>query len=479
MTAYAVPSARRPDLTYHVFVDEDDRWVCTPCADFAQRQRACKHIYEVVDRFHPEIAPPAPEVFAPVPAAEPGEEMYQFARRSPRIWHPYLEGPAESTRHDHALMVEDVRVEALLEDLAGVLNGRHPQKVGVGRPTLPPGDRVFVMAHRAQLERSLRKYHVHGRRLAAEGKIAFAPVKTSMVKYLALTETSDLLDEAHLEVVAPYTLMERDFIIGATGFSPQAVSNWCDRQKALRMQARTGRPTRLDYRKGTEWYKIHAVIGRESHAIVAFMLTPDHGEQTADVALYPQLLELLLAAGFDPRYIIADNAYLSRENWNETARLTEGRARLHTPLRGRNLDPRTHLPRGVARLVKEFSDANPQLADEIERARNIIEGMFSTEKGHGSENRFYAAGSKAERENRRALKHRLATDAEAAADENLRFLEAQAGLYISRENEMRIRVLRQVLRRTVAMEMLYNRRISYRRGSRFGPVREIVPEDVA
>lgn len=432
----------------------------------------------MLDRFYPEIAPPAPEVFGPLPAVA-GEEMYGFARRLPRIWHPYLDGPAESTRHDHALMVEDERVEVLLQDLAGVLNGRHPRKIGVGRPTLPLGDRVFVMVHRAQLERSLRKYHVHGRRLASEGKVAFAPVKTSMVKYLASDATTALLREAHLEVVAPYTLMERDFIVDATGFSPQAISNWCDRQKALRAQARTGQPTRLDYRKGTEWYKVHAVIGRQSHAIVAFILTPDHGEATADVALYPQLLELLLAAGFDPRYIIADNAYLSRENWDETIRLTGGHARIHTPLRGRNFDARTHLPRGVARHVEGFNRENPDLADELERARNIIEGMFSTEKGHGSDNRFYAAGSKNERERRRALKQRLAMDAEAAANDEMRLLEAQSGMFTSRVNEMHIRVIRQVLRRTVAMEMLYNRRISYRRGSRFGPVRDIVPEDVA
>ena len=431
-------------------------------------------------RYHPDVAPPQPgAAYAPPVAVDDGDVMYGFARRNPRVWHPYQEGLAESTRRDHALMTEDARVEALLEDLAGVLNNDHPQRVGVGRPPLPFGDRVFLMVHRAQLERSQRKYHLHGRRLAAEGKVAFAPVKTSMIKYLKSGDTTGLLAEAHQNVISPLNVMERDFIIDATGFSPQHVSNWCDHQKAVREQGRTGRQVRLDYRKGTEWYKLHTVIGRNSHAIVAFVLTPDHGEQASDVALYPQLLEALLAAGFHPRYIIGGNAYLSRENWDLTQRLTDGQAQLHTPLRNRNFDPRTRLPRGVAKLVEQFNRDNPELADELERKRSVIEGMFTTEKGHGGDNRMYAAGSKTERQQRKEIKHHLATDAEAAADADMRWLEARSGMYTSRVNEMYIRIIRQVLRRTVALEMLYNRRISYRGGSVFGPVREIVPEDVA
>jgi len=187
----------------------------------------------------------------------------------------------------------------------------------------------------------------------------------------------------------------------------------------------------------------------------------------------------LINAGFEPRFLIADNAYLSRENWDITQELTGGRGQLHTPLRGRNFDPRTHLPRGVASRVEKFNRENPDLADELVRTRSVIEGLFATEKGHGGDNRLYTAGSKAERQQRAAIKHQIAVNPKAAADPDLRWLESRSGMYTSRINEMHIRIIRQVLRRTVAMEMLYNRRISYRRLSKFGPVREIVPEDAA
>ena len=471
---YHVPSARLNDVEYLVFVDEDGLWTCTPCPDYNTRKRPCKHIYEVMDRYHPDLAPPPPDGGFGIIAEEP--EMYSRARRSERTWHAYQEGPSESTRRDHALMTEDVRVESLLEDLGKVLNERHPPRMGVGRPTLPVGDRVFAIVHRLQTERSLRKYQPHVRRLEAEGKLLFGPGKTSLVKYLGETRTTEHLHEAFLEVGNPYTLMERDFIVDATGFSPRHVSNWNDHQKNVREQLRTGRPVKLDYRKDTEWYKLHLVIGRVSRAVVAFELTPNYGEQTSDVAVYPRLVGKLLAAGFQPRFIIADNAYLSEENWRVTA---AAGAQLHTPLRGRNFNPRTHLPRGVAKVVEEFNKENPGLADELERARQVIEAIIGTEKGHGSDNRLYAIGSHDERAKRRALKRKIATDKKAAADPDVRWKEARSGMFTSRVNEMYARMIRQVLRRTVAMEMLYNRRISYTLGSVFGPVRETVPEEVA
>ena len=53
---------------------------------------------------------------------------------------------------------------------------------------------------------------------------------------------------------------------------------------------------------------------------------------------------------------------------------------------------------------------------------------------------------------------------------------AAMGLYTARVNEMLARAIRQVLRQTVHMELRWNRRISYTKGSVFGPVRETVEE---
>ena len=60
------------------------------------------------------------------------------------------------------------------------------------------------------------------------------------------------------------------------------------------------------------------------------------------------------------------------------AALEEG-VQLVGPLRPKNFD-RQGLPRGVAKRMHAFASQSPELYDELTRARQAIEGIFSTEK---------------------------------------------------------------------------------------------------
>jgi hypothetical protein len=467
-TLYHVPSETRLGTIYDVFVDEDGQWVCT-CPDWISTHKSCKHVFEVLYRFFPMLAPPVPdaETFTK-------RGWYEGARRFPQEPFPYTEGLAESTRRDHALETQDERVEALLVDLAVVLNGRHPRHPDAWRPNLPPGDKVFVSVLRAQHKKSIRKFRPILKRLAAEGKIAFAPCKTTIIAYNKTTALTALLWEGFRIVTDPYRLLERDIIIDATGFSPFYVSNWRDRRAA----ENEGRPP-TDYRSGTEWFKVHAIIGRISKVILGWAMTPYRGEGVGDPSLLKPLLRDVKGRDFEPHFLIGDNAYLTVETYQ--AALEEG-VQLVAPLKPKNFD-RQGLPRGVAQRVHGFASRNPGLYDELTRARQAIEGVFSTEKKE--DNHVASIGTQDERRAHAAM---LEAAAVVAADKSLdpeereaevKQLEDEAaamGLYTARVNEMLARAIRQVLRQTVQMELRWNRHISYTKGSVFGPVRETVEE---
>jgi hypothetical protein len=224
-TVYHVPSETHAGVIYDVFVDEDGQWVCAPCPDFAARRKPCKHVFEVLYRHYPSLAPPLPD-------GEDGKQKgwYVDARRGEYLPFDYKEGLAESTRRDHALESEDERVEALLVDLAGVLNARHPRLPLAWRPELPVGDKVLITVLRAQHAKSIRKFRPILKRLAAEHKIASAPCKTTIIEYNKSVVLTDLLWEAFDVATAVYRVLETDVMIDSTGYSPFYVSNWRDRR---------------------------------------------------------------------------------------------------------------------------------------------------------------------------------------------------------------------------------------------------------
>src|SRR5450755_2406726 len=131
---YRLPSATDPTVTYTVFIDENGQWVCIPCPDFQKRQQPCKHIFEVFYRYRPELAPPKP--IAHLRQLQERGPAYQNARRFPIEQYEYEEGPAESTRRDHARMIQPTRVEELLLDLGRAINKHYPSQCGRGRRTL-------------------------------------------------------------------------------------------------------------------------------------------------------------------------------------------------------------------------------------------------------------------------------------------------------------------------------------------------------
>jgi transposase len=66
------------------------------------------------------------------------------------------------------------------------------------------------------------------------------------------------------------------------------------------------------------WVKAHAVIGVKTHIVLDVRVTDESG---ADCPQFVSLLESVKSLGFSPRAVVADKAYLSRENYTAAANL--------------------------------------------------------------------------------------------------------------------------------------------------------------
>lgn len=267
-------------------------------------------------------------------------------------------------------------------------------------------------------------------------------------------ETLAYLAEAYRLAVTPYTDLERVLLADATGFSSRLVSNWLDHSTA----ENEGRAV-TNYRDETMWLKFHAVVGRVSHAILGFRLTPPRGAMSADATLFSYLLDDVVRAGFAPQFVGADNIYLTPANW-EACRNHD--AYLVCPEKGRNRSKKTGQPIGVGKQMAELRAMFPETVEELKRARQAIEGVFSVEKR--DDNHLAAAGTKKERQ---AFRNALAGNPEIADVIN----DVEYGLYVSRLVEIYVRAIRQVLRRTVNMELRWKCQISYQHGTKFPVLR--------
>ncbi|HVA34543.1 MAG TPA: transposase [Candidatus Baltobacteraceae bacterium] len=432
---YRVPSETHSGIAYDIFFDEDGEMVCS-CPDFGARHRPCKHCVEVLYRFYPELAPPTPSS-ADLAKVGPSE-MYANARRFKPEPFQYRDGPAEATRRDRALASEPERVQSLLLDLASVLNARFPQS-GAHRHALAAGDRVLALVLRDYHRRSLRTTPGLLAPLSSEGRIAFAPCRSTLISYMQELETLSYLYEAHLLTTAPFRLMEQDMIVDSTCMSPFYFESY----RAIKYG---GRNT-----SKTEWFRIHLMIGRISHVVLAFEVTPAIGTGTGDISHLSPLLNSVEEAGFDLRYVIADNGYLDGARIDDVARRG---ARLVTPLKGRNFTTQGQVKSELLPL-KLFANQSPEIYDELTRVRQIIEGVFSTEKRRS--NRLASIGTKEEREQALRGNH--------------------SGLYLARVNEFYIRMIRYNLTRINVEEHLRNRYIRFSKGSLFSHVRETVEDD--
>ncbi len=209
-------------------------------------------------------------------------------------------------------------------------------------------------------------------------------------------------------------------------------------------------------------------------------MTPNRGEGVGDASLLGALLSDLKARGFEPRYVIGDNGYITPET---VAAARACGVQLVCPLKAATSTKPAYRAAQRRRATRSLAGPRRRVGPCL-----AGEGIFSVEKRR--DNHVASVGSKTERAAHAALLRRAAEISEHAArarrdgDDAAELLEDQvealkdeaaaSSLYVWRQNEMLTRAIRQVLNQTVQIELRWNRRIACTKGSVFGQVRETV-----
>jgi len=249
--------------------------VCSCSAD-ASLTEACDHVWAV--RFHLEGKPTLPATIVLV--ATPSNRSDS--------WHAYTEAQkAEGRLFDRFLncllsTVEDpVRAE-----------GRP------GRPRLSLRDGLFCTIKKACSASSCRRSFSDMEEDAAAGLISALPNWTVSSRVLSRPELTPLLLELLTFSATPLIELERGGIIAidSTGFAAHWFGGYFLEAHGVN--------------RDHDWVKGHLAIGTRTHIVTAAAVN----ERGGDSPEFPHLLRTTVAAGFEPRLVVADRGYLSHNN---------------------------------------------------------------------------------------------------------------------------------------------------------------------
>ena len=269
-----VRSATR-NAVYLVFVDPPRSPRCT-CLDFRQRRKRCKHIYAVE--------------YATGLRAVPEESV------SPRTTYSQ-DWPA----YNAAQCNEWPLFAKLLHDLCQLV--KEPEQ-RMGRRRLPLADMVFAVVYRAYVGFSSRRATGLLEDACVKEMIGKVPHFNSVLNYLSKPELTPVLDK--LVTLSSLPVRSVDFRLApdSTGFSTSQFQRWQDHKH----------DRETDRRK---WLKAHVMCGVKTNIVAAALISVGSDNDSP----YFRPLAERVKGHFDIEEVLADKAYLSRENVEAIAAL--------------------------------------------------------------------------------------------------------------------------------------------------------------
>jgi transposase len=265
---------------YAVGVDHEG-WTCN-CPDWNDRKSPCKHILATVHWLDPN--PP------PVIDEGPQAERPTYTQSD---WSKYDEGQ----------QIEHQVFDRLMWDLLGSVSERVCETGRRGRPTIPLRTQILVSARKVHLGQSMRRFRGLLIELNRDGKGMLARVPNYSVpsRFFNRPQAPALL----LGLIERSGSVLRDIENGGTvaidssGFCTTCRGAYCTEMHE---------PTRRH-----RWVKAHVAIGVKTHIVLSVVITDEHG---ADYTQFGPLLQRVAAAGHSPAIVVADKAYLGRENFD-------------------------------------------------------------------------------------------------------------------------------------------------------------------
>ena len=258
-----------------VYLVRLDKLHCT-CPDFEQRQQPCKHIFAVEYALGRRTVP---------------EETASVRITYPQNWSAYNAAQC----HEKTLFIE------LLGSLRETV--RQPQQ-HKGRPRLPLADMVFAAVYKVYAGFSSRRFTGDLEEAFNKGIIQKVPHFNSVTNYLSKSELTCVLEELVTLSSLPLRSFETNFAPDSSGFSTCRFLRWFNQKYGREADRR-------------EWVKAHVLCGVKTNIVVSAFISEGSANDS------PYLIPLLERAAphFSIREVLADKAYLSRQNVEAVARL--------------------------------------------------------------------------------------------------------------------------------------------------------------
>jgi transposase len=268
-----------PRKPYEVFVDADG-WTCN-CPSWADRKTPCKHIVATARWLDPNPPPIIQEVTSPT---RPSYSQPDWAK------------------YDEAQQLEHQLFDRLLWDLLGNVPERVCETGRRGRPTIPLRTQILVSTRKVHFCQSMRR--VWGLLVVlnqdGKGMLARVPNYSAPSRFFNRPQAPGILVGLIEQSGAVLREIEDrgTVAIDSSGFCTTCRGAYCTEMHE---------PTRRH-----RWVKAHLAVGVKTHIVLSAVITDEHG---GDSPQFGPLLRKVADAGHTPSMVVADKAYLSRENF--------------------------------------------------------------------------------------------------------------------------------------------------------------------
>jgi transposase len=275
---YLVPSATGSGGSGYVV----DVAACScSCPDWELNRQPCKHVFAVRYVRHELEMPDGTSVVTEMLQAINKKRTY------PRDWAAYNDGACH----------ERERVQALARTLCDKIES---PRQSVGRPSEPLGDAVFRAIMKVYLNNGSRPAMSDFAERAKHGVADVERVSSfnSTLRTIGRADLAPVFRGLVTETAKPLAGIEKSFATDSSGLGTSTFSRWFDHKygedKAIQ-----------------RWIKVHATVGTVTKVVAVAEVTQS---TEADSPFFKPLVRSLKEAGFDPKEISADKAYLAHTN---------------------------------------------------------------------------------------------------------------------------------------------------------------------
>ena len=330
---------------YQVFLS-DDKWSCG-CKDFSARfGQPCKHILSVQELN-------APTKGLPVTP-----------------WKQYRQN---SAAFDAGQTKEMRLVDSLLRDLVSTVYD-FPRVEGTpGRVPMPLSDEIYCAVLKVYSGLAGRRACGVYENVADRGLLSKVPSYMVASRLLNRPEVTPILYRLLSLSALPLAGLEDEGIVApdSTGIQTTSFGAW--------------REAKHGEQRVKKWLKLHALVGTKTHAILRAVVGDEY---SGDSLQFAPLLREAVAEGFNPRGVVADKGYLSKENY---ALADSMGLEALIPFKANTLSNEVNRIRGIknpASWEKAYHlfQANREEFDRNYHKRSNVESVFSALKRKFGEN---------------------------------------------------------------------------------------------